>query len=124
MSAFTRNLPTQGTIGKLETTIVGGDPVTQWVTYYECQADIQTLRASEQFHGDAPRVEATHRIFTPPHDLNQNPMVLDETMEFVETIPFDYETQKHLTRYRFVLVDDQLGGHHIEILAKRVAPGG
>lgn len=123
MPRFADRLPSQGTIGYLRSTIIGGNPVMEWVTLYECKADVQTLRGMERFEADAVKSVATHRIFLPPHDLNGEPMELNETYEFVEAVPFDYETQKHLTRYRFKLVDP-VGGHHFEIEAERVSPGG
>lgn len=123
MSAFARRLPSKGTIGKLTSTIVGGDPVTAWVTKHECKADVQTLRGFERFEADASKVVATHMIFVPTYDLAGSPMEFDETYEFVEAVPFDYNTQKGLTRYRFKLVD-KLGGHHIEIHAERVGASG
>lgn len=123
MSRFAEMLPSQGTIGQLRSTIIGGNPVTQWVTLYECKADVQTLRGIERFEADAVKTVATHRIFLPTHDMNGDPMDLKESYEFVEVVPFDYDTQKDLTRYRFKLVDP-VGGHHFEVEAERVSPSG
>lgn len=120
---FANLLRSVGTIGKLTIKSSGPDPEITWETLYECKAEVQVLRGSERFEADAARAVATHRIFFPPHDLQGRPMTLDETMEFVEAVPFDYKTQKNLPRYRFKLVDP-LGGHHFEVEAERVSPGG
>lgn len=123
MPRFADRLPSQGTIGKVETKSVGGFPQIEWVTAYETKADVQTLRGFERFEADAVKTMATHRIFLPLYDLEGNPMELNETYEFVEAVPFDYETQKNLTRYRFKLVD-RVGNHHYEVEAERVSASG
>lgn len=116
-------MTTKGTIGKLKTTLEDGFPKTEWETYCQTEADIQTLRGYERFEADAAKVIATHRIFMPLEDMNGQKMTLNETMVLYEAAPFDYETQKHLPCYEFTLVD-LVRKHHFEVLAKRVLPNG
>lgn len=112
-------------IGKLVET---QDPSTgyinvSWQTQHESKAYIQTLRASERSLADNNQVIVTHRIFLPLKDFSGAPMDLDESLEAVQAVPFDYDTQQDLPRYRFKVVNNPYG-HHYEIDAVRIEPGG
>lgn len=122
---FEDALNTEVSIGKLTETQdqQTGFLVRKWVTHYEAKAKIRTLRGLQRMSADTTQVFATHRIYMLLVDMEGNPMELDETMEAVEAVPFDYETQKGLPRYRFRLVDKP-HNHHYEVDAMRVAPGG
>lgn len=122
---FEDALNTFVSIGKLTETKdpTTGYLVTGWATLYEAKAKIRTLRGLQRMSADTTQVFATHRIYMLLKDLQGNEMVLDETLEAVEAIPFDYETQKNLPRYRFQLVGKP-HNHHYEVDALRVGPGG
>lgn len=97
--------------------------VTIWETIGEAKAYVRTLRGLERAGADTNQVFATHRIYMPLVDLEGKPMELDETMEAVEAVPFDYEEQKDLPRYKFKIVNKP-HGHHYEVDALRIGPGG
>lgn len=96
---------------------------TTWVTLYEARAYRRTLRGLQRMTADTSQVFATDRFYMPLVDLKGTPMVLDETMEAVEAVPFDYATQKNLPRYRFKLVSKP-HDHHFEVDTVRIGPGG
>src|SRR5690606_35671741 len=99
------------------------DIETVWVTRYEAKARRRTLRGLQRFTADTSQVFATDRFYMPTHDLNGNEMEIDETLEIVEAVPFDYESQKNLPRYRIRLVSKP-ANHHYEVDALRIGPGG
>jgi len=118
-------LNTEVSIGKLvqKKNSQTGYVETTWETKHEAKARIRTLRGLQRISGDVNKVFATHRIYMGLEDLEQTLMHLDETLEAVEAVPFDYETQKHLPRYKFKLVDKP-NNHHFEIDCERIVPGG
>lgn len=122
---FEDTLNTQVSIGKLMETEdpMTGDLRTTWVTLHQAKAKIRTLRGLQRMSADTTQVFATHRIYMPLKDLQGNEMALDETLEAIEAVPFDYETQKNLPRYRFQLVAKP-HNHHFEVDALRIGPGG
>jgi len=122
---FEDALNTQVSIGKLVETQDPntGDLTTAWVTSYTAKAYRRTLRGLQRMSADTSQVFATDRLYMPLVDLAGNPMALDETMEAVEAVPFDYDSQKHLPRYRFKLVNKP-HGHHFEVDTERIGPGG
>ena len=122
---FEDALNTLVSIGKLTETQdpSTGDLVTAWTTSYEARAYRRTLRGLQRMSADTSQVFATDRLYMPLVDLAGNPMALDETMEAVEAVPFDYSTQKDLPRYRFKLVSKP-HNHHYEVDALRIGPGG
>lgn len=124
-AAFECLMDTQVSIGKLQQgqNPVTGDIETVWVTRYEAKARRRTLRGLQRFTADTSQVFATDRFYMPTHDLNGNEMELDETLEIVEAVPFDYGSQKDLPRYRIRLVSKP-ANHHYEVDALRIGPGG
>lgn len=122
---FEDALNTSVSIGKLveKQNEQTGDLETTWVTFYKARAKIRTLRGIQRMGADTTQVFATHRIYMMVHDVSGRAMELDETMEAVESVPFNYEKQKDLPRYRFKLVSKP-HNHHFEVDALRIGPGG